>query len=137
MCARPRPRRRIATDASGALAVEFAMIAPLLIIVLIGTFQVGWALFCASSVRYALDEAARALSIDPEITEDELERVMRKRLDTVSDAQIRLSVNADTASPGLHITNLQATYVHFMTAPLLPVFELRFEWTSAVVRPSV
>lgn len=136
MSARRRSSRTLAGDTSGASAVEFGMIAPLLIILLFGIFQVGWALHCASSVRYALDESARALSIDPDLTASEVEADMRARLDRFADPEISVSISQDSATPGLRITNLTATYVHSLEAPLLPAWELRFRSAAAVARPA-
>ncbi len=133
----PGNLRRFAGNDSGASAVEFGMIAPLLIIVLFGIFQIGWALHCASSVSYALDESARALSIDPEITAAEVEAAMRERLDAIADPEISVTIDEDTATPGLRLTNLQATYVHSLAVPLLPVWELRFQSAAVVARPLI
>lgn len=135
MSASRRSRRALAADVSGASAVEFGMIAPLLIILLFGVFHMGWALHCASSVRYALEESARALSIDPDITAAEVEAAMRARLEDFADPEISVTISEDSTVPGLRITNLHATYVHILAAPLLPEWELRFESVSAVARP--
>lgn len=135
MSASPRCPRHMAKDASGASAVEFAMIAPLLIMVIFGIFQVGWALHCASSVRYALDESARVLSISPEITAADVEAAMRERLKTFADPEISVSISEDLESPGLRITNLRATYVHSLSVPMLPTWELRFQSAAVVARP--
>lgn len=137
MSARPRSPRALAGDVSGASAVEFGMIAPLLIILLFGVFQVGWALHCASSVRYALDESARALSIDSNLTASEVEAAMRARLEELADPEISVSISEDSATPGLIITNLHALYVHSLAVPMLPVWELQFQSAAAVVRPAV
>lgn len=135
MSARARNLRALPGDASGASAVEFGMIAPLLIILLFGVFQIGWALHCASSVRYALEESARALSIDRDITAAEVETAMRARLDDFADPEISVTISEDTSIAGLHITNLNSTYVHALEAPLLPAWELRFRSVAAVARP--
>lgn len=137
MSANPRSPRALAGDTSGASAVEFGMIAPLLIVLLFGLFQVGWALHCASSVRYALDESARALSIDPDLTASQVEAAMRARLDEFADPEISVSISEDSATPGLRITNLRATYVHSLAVPMLPVWELRFQSAASVARPVI
>jgi Flp pilus assembly protein TadG len=131
-----RSLRALPGDASGASALEFGMIAPLLIILLFGVFQIGWALHCASSVRYALEESARSLSIDQDITAAEVETAMRSRLDDFADPEISVTISEDTSTAGLHITNLHATYVHALEAPLLPAWELRFQSVAAVARPA-
>lgn len=133
----PRSPRALAGDASGASAVEFGMIAPMLIILLFGVFQVGWAMHCASSVRYALEESTRALSIDPDLTASDVEAAMRARLEGFADPEISVSISEDSDTPGLNITNLHATYVHSLSVPMLPVWELRFQSAATVVRPAV
>lgn len=111
------------------------MIAPLLIMVIFGIVQVGWALHCASSVRYALDESARVLSLRPEITEAEVEAAMRERLEILADPEISISISEDQGSPGLRMTRLRATYVHSLSVPMLPTWKLRFESAALVARP--
>lgn len=135
MSDRRRSPRSLAADASGASAVEFGMIAPLLVILLFGICQAGWALHCASSVRYALDESARVVSINPQITAADVEAAMRERLEAFADPAISVSVSEDMDSPNLRITNLRATYIHHLSAPMLPAWELRFQSTAMVARP--
>jgi Flp pilus assembly protein TadG len=127
----------LARDASGASAVEFGMIAPILIILLFGICQVGWALHCASSVRYALDESARVLSINPQITATDVEAAMRERLEGFADPAISVTVSENLDSPGLRITNVRATYVYHLSVPMLPAWELPFQSVATIARPVV
>lgn len=126
-------RRRFAADERGASAVEFALIAPLLVIVLFGVFQVGWALHCASSVRYALEESARALSIDPDLTAGEVQAAMRRRLTAFADPEFTVAIARTPGPAGLVVTELTSDYVHALAVPLLPVWDIRFEATASFV----
>lgn len=126
-------RRRLVADEGGASAVEFALIAPLLVIVLFGVFQVGWALHCASSVRYALEESARAVSIDPDLTAGEVQAAMRQRLTAFADPEFTVTIAEDPGPAGLVITRLTSDYVHELAVPLLPVWDIRFQATASFV----
>ena len=126
-------RRRLLDDDRGASAVEFALIAPLLVIFLFGLFQVGWALHCASSVRYALEESARAVSIDPDLTAAEVQAAMRTRLTAFADPEFTVAIAQAPGPAGLVITELTSDYVHELAVPLLPVWDIRFQATASVV----
>lgn len=50
---------RLARDRSGAALLEFALVAPLLLVLLIGTIEVGLAIFVGSSIEAAVLQASR------------------------------------------------------------------------------
>ncbi len=52
-------RRRFAGDRSGAAAVEFSMIAPIFLLMMFSTFEVGWFFYANSIVDASVSEAAR------------------------------------------------------------------------------
>ena len=52
---------------SGATAVEFALIAPILILLIVGIFYLCAALFIAGSMTYAVEEGARCASVKTSI----------------------------------------------------------------------
>lgn len=54
-------RRRFLFDRSGASAVEFAIVAPVFLIFMFATFEVGWFYFVNSMVDGAATNAARSL----------------------------------------------------------------------------
>ena len=51
--------RKLRSDQTGAAAVEFALVAAALILVLVATVQIGWALQVRNEMAKAVDEAAR------------------------------------------------------------------------------
>ena len=55
---------------SGATAVEFALIAPILILLIVGIFYLCAALFIAGSMSYAVEEGARCASVKTLICPD-------------------------------------------------------------------
>ena len=54
----------LCTDESGANAVEFALVAPLLIGLLFGIFEFGQAIWTQGVLDYAVEQAARCASIN-------------------------------------------------------------------------
>ncbi len=52
-------RRRFAGDSSGAAAVEFSMVAPIFLLMMFSTFEIGWFFYANSIVDASVAEAAR------------------------------------------------------------------------------
>lgn len=59
-----RPLARLGADERGAYAVEFALVAPLLIGLLFGIFEFGRALWTQGILDYAVEQASRCASIN-------------------------------------------------------------------------
>ncbi len=127
---------RFAKDEGGASAAEFALISPIFIALMFGVFQFGWALHCASSVRYALEESARTVMLNETLTAQDVEAAMRNKLAQLADPEIAIDIVEDSTQLGMELVHLNATYVHHMTVPFLPVWELTFEQTASVARPT-
>jgi len=64
-----RHTRRLWRDESGSWALEFAMTLPAFVALTFGTIQLGWAMFCGSTVQYALEHVARNVMVDSTITQ--------------------------------------------------------------------
>lgn len=54
----------LARDASGATAVEFALIAPVLLVMLMGTYDLGYQLYASSVLQGAIQKAGRDSTIE-------------------------------------------------------------------------
>jgi Flp pilus assembly protein TadG len=70
MTARKHLENTLWLDERGATAVEFALIAPLLITMLIGTLSLCGCLFLVGSMHYAVEEGARCASVKTLICTD-------------------------------------------------------------------
>lgn len=69
--------RRLMGREDGAAAVEFALIGMLLIVVTIGTIEIGRALFLFNELAHAADRAARVILITPDIPNADLAEQVR------------------------------------------------------------
>lgn len=63
-----RPLIRLARDKSGAALMEFAIVAPVLLVVLMGTFDIGHTLYVRAVVQGALQKAARDSGLESGLT---------------------------------------------------------------------
>lgn len=120
--------RRFAADERGASAVEFALLLPVLVAVVLGALQLAWGLHCAASVRWALDGAARDLLIRPSTSEAEVSSRVREAFlplgPRAEDVEIAVSRGAGGAG---QVARAVTTYHHRLDAPFLPAVTLPFK----------
>lgn len=124
---------RLVGDRRGATAVEFALISPFLILLVFGGVQLGWALHCASSVRWATESAARQVMFDPTITATAVKAAIRARLAGVADtADLGVTIQTVAAGPGGATAHVTSTYTHHLVVVFLPPYPLRFVSESVI-----
>jgi Flp pilus assembly protein TadG len=71
--------KSIHTDQDGTTAVEFAIIAPLLILLAIGTIGLSFALFLVTSLHFAVEDGARCASVKTTICFDSVSTIAYAR----------------------------------------------------------
>jgi Flp pilus assembly protein TadG len=62
--------RKLAHDQHGATALEFAFVVPLLLLLLLGTIDLGRLLWTRAALDYAVAQAARCMAVSPQICGD-------------------------------------------------------------------
>ena len=62
--------RSLRHDQQGATALEFAFVLPLLLLLLLGTIDLGRLFWTSAALDYAVDQAARCIAVSPEICGD-------------------------------------------------------------------
>lgn len=72
--------KRIGADRAGATAVEFALIAPVLFTLLVGTMNLGQYYYADNSLTQAIDQTARAASVYPTPSDSALQTVFSNSL---------------------------------------------------------
>jgi Flp pilus assembly protein TadG len=127
-----RSLRRIAGHQGGGAAVEFAVVAPLLIALIAGILTIGWAFHSISSVRYALEEAGRALQLDPDMTETELAALVEANVGELAKPDVTVTLIIDEPDGGIRLAHATAQYALSFSVPLLPPLEFNLQ-TSVTV----
>ncbi|MDH3194941.1 MAG: pilus assembly protein [Hyphomicrobiales bacterium] len=74
---------RLGRDEDGGPAIEFAIIAPVLITVVLGVISVGYAFQVRNEMAHAVDAGIRKVMMDPDITDSDLVTAIK---DTFSES---------------------------------------------------
>ena len=128
-----RASSRLRRDEHGATAVEFALVSPMLFMLLVGIIQFGWLLHCAVSVRWSLEASARELLINPGATADQIKQDMLDRLNGLADSSnLSVSLTSATTATGDEF-QVQSTYSQAPFIPFLP----RYTFNSTVTVPNL
>ena len=118
---------RLGREKRGAAAVEFAMVAPLFLMLAIGGMEVSIALHKGSSVQWAIEKAARTAMITPAIDQAGFQELVDGNLTAMGvEADVNVAYSKQTGSE-IVLARAQATYVHTMRPILLPEIEVSFE----------
>jgi Flp pilus assembly protein TadG len=126
--------KRLIRDRSGASAVEFALVAPLFLILLFAIWEFGWALHNAASVNYALEEASRDLMLDPSMTAAQLQKKVQDKVTRIGSGTVSVTLVRSTAGD-VNFAEATSTYVHELMVPFVPKDVLTLRSTVTVVVP--
>jgi Flp pilus assembly protein TadG len=127
--------RRLRNDISGATALEFAMISPLLFALLFGGVQLAWAMHCAASVRWSLETNARQLMMTPNESAATLKSAMMSALagkTNVNDLTVTIAPDNSGPAPMLVATSVYRTT---LSVPFLSSAPLTFTSSTSVPSP--
>lgn len=114
---------RLARCSSGVAAVEFAFVFPLLLIMIIGLYAVGSVLHCISSVRFALEQTARTLQLNPSLTQSDLQTVIDQKLVNYGKQAVTLTMTVSKDASGSDIAQLTASYPYLIAVPFIPKYQ--------------
>ena len=102
--------KNLLSDERGSAAVEFSMVAPLFLVMVIGTFAVGWAAHSTHNLRFALAEGARALQLKPTLTQSQLQTLVRSKFFEGHGPQdVLVTLTIDPLSAGVKLAHTTAS----------------------------
>lgn len=129
-------RRRGLADEGGATAIEFSLLASIFFIFVFGVFQLGYALHCGASVRWALETSARTLLLTPNTTQTDLRTTVLSHLTDVPNSNsVTVTLATDNSNPAAKVLKASSAYAYPLSIPLLPTYNLQFNATVAVPTP--
>lgn len=111
-------------NSRGAAAVEFALAAPVLLLVIIGMLQLGLLFSAQAGMANAVNEAARYATTYPTPTDAQIMERIRQRKFMVQTEHMRIEAPARGNANGVSFIDLTMTYsapmnfVFFSTAPI-------------------
>ena len=125
---------KAARDTSGGTALEFALLGPVFLVLLIGFFQVAWAMYCASSVRYALHNSARNLVLNPTMSQSDFQTLVQSAVSPLTSSNVTVTLSRTYPSSGLQLAQATATYSYQIVIPFIPTYNGVFSTTF--IQPS-
>lgn len=117
--------RRFLKDRSGAGALEFALVAPAVLLILFGSFQFAWAMHNAASVNFALEQASRDLVTTASLSQAQLQAKVDAKLKDLAPGSVTVALTRWTAG-GVKYAKASARYRHDFQVPFLA----EQDWTS-------
>src|SRR5262245_13276255 len=134
-----RPRRRfrwaraLAAGRRGAAAVEFAFIAPMLFLVVLGLMEFGIFAWNRHSLEFATEETARAVMTKTSTTASAVEADLKSRVSGISSAALTATVTQETVGPTTFVTmNITYTYNYFLLGSFLGLAPIVFQSQTRV-----
>lgn len=119
---------------SGASAVEFALLAPIWIALILMAMQISMALHKGNTVQWAVNKAARAALLDTSLDEAGLQTYIDARIRKIDEfAEIDITYSESTVGAVL-IGTISGTYYHDIDVPFLPSFTAEFDIDVSVPR---
>ncbi|TPM34913.1 pilus assembly protein [Mesorhizobium sp. B2-3-5] len=128
-CAKAAVFRR---DRSGGAGLEFALIAPFLIMLLFGIFAFGWSMNSISSVRYTLEMSARSLQLQNTLTQADIQAIATQKLQALGLKDVVVTIVMDPASGGFRMAHLTASYAFVINFPYFSAFPINYATTVTV-----
>ncbi len=127
--------RRFAGDRSGATILEFAIVAPVLIAMLVGVFNVGFAMYCGAAVRNAIQRSSRILILTPTTTAATVNANAQALLVDVPVNNLAVTITTETVSSTMQVKRVSWTYDYALWVPFASGSTLSFG--SSMVVPMV
>jgi Flp pilus assembly protein TadG len=117
--------RRLLRCDRGVAALEFGMVAPLLILLLVAVMELGRMYWVRDSIEYAAEQTARWAMVNTAATDSQLKARALAQFDGVSGGTPVVSIGHDTAN-GVNFLTVTLTYnfeffVDFMGIGNLPL----------------
>jgi Flp pilus assembly protein TadG len=126
--------RRFGRAEGGVTAVEFALVLPLFIGLLIGIFELSRMMFVTSSVQYSVDRAARLAVIDPTVSLSDIEADILSRLEVSNSPTVDLTITRTTIGV-TDVAQVSAHYDHVVTPVFFEPFTVGWDFVTIIPQP--
>lgn len=125
--------RRLYRNVSGIAAVEFAFVAPLMMVFLLGMIELGRLFLIHNALTFAADEAARAAMVHQTMTPAELEALARSYAVGLEAGQTTFTVTIQNYGDG-QLTNVSIRYQFQFMVNLFGLGQFAMERSARVNR---
>lgn len=102
------------------------MLGPVFLLFIIGFFQVAWAMYCSHSTRYALNTSARALVLNPGMSQSDFQALVQSTVTPLAANNVTVTLTKTTVGTGLQVAQGTATYNYQIVIPFMPTYNGAF-----------
>ncbi|WP_245523917.1 TadE/TadG family type IV pilus assembly protein [Mesorhizobium sp. M2D.F.Ca.ET.223.01.1.1] len=124
--------KAFAGNVAGGGAIEFALIAPFLLMLLFGIFAFGWSMNATSSVRYTLEASARSLQLNNTLKQSDIQTIATQKIQALGLQNVSVTITTDAPSGGFCIAHLTAGYAFVINFPYFSDFPISYSTTVNV-----
>ena len=127
--------RALAYERRGAASIEFVLVIGLIIVLVLGTLEVGRALSARSEMSHALGRVARVVNLNAATGEEEIVERLQLYLEDYDAADLEVEIVEVSGTDFMEIAVLMP---HTLSVPLLPISEvtLRVATRAPMVSPT-
>ena len=125
--------RRIRRSQRGATAVEFALVAPIFLIMVIGVFELGRAMWIRASMQYAVEETTRYAIVNTSATTSALATYAASAYSSsgINISGATFSATQATTS-GITYVTITGSYDFSVIVPLVPIPDITLSAKSRI-----
>ena len=123
--------RRFRNARDGTSAVEFALILPVFVTMVLGTIQMGIVFYQANTVQFALEETARQLMVTPGMSSGQITTSIKAQVQQLTSQTVTVTYSVDSSGP-ISIAQVNAAFSIQVVIPFVPAFTIPFNAESRV-----
>lgn len=125
--------RRLRPCRKGTAAIEFAFVAPIFIIMIMGIFEIGRAMWIKATMQYALEETARYAIVNASASTSSLEAYAESKISGVFVDGAAVTVSASTSiSGGVTYMLITASYTFTVLVPIVKIPSVTLQARSQI-----
>ena len=126
-----RHARRLCRERCAIAALEFALLAPILVSLVLGIIEIGRYMWITNTIQQAVFEGGRLAMLDPDPDLDAIRGSVAAEL----DAAASVAVSTETTSGVTYLT-IGVSQTHRLIIPLTPVPDLTIAISNRVPLPA-
>lgn len=107
-------------DRSGAAALEFALIAPIFLLVVVGIFQLGLAFHASAGLRNGVEAAARYAQIYPRPTDSQIQSMFTQNTYGLNNTRLTGPTLNYVTVDGVRYVDVSASYDYRLDFLFIP-----------------
>jgi Flp pilus assembly protein TadG len=124
--------RKLRADASGSSAIEFAILGPVFILMILGALTVGLAVNLAVSTQFALERVGRVFQLDPTMSDAAIKTALEDQLKSLNPPTLQVTVDRSVSANGLNFASIAVSYSVTLSVPFMAAFPYTYS-TKAVL----